>query len=1349
MSKKTYRIYKAGGANDGRIMNPTAQFLARAQEGIQQPSQDEMQMMQQQQQQQLMQLIQAYSQIMQSSPEEVMQELQQSSPENQQILIEEMTQVVQQEMAQQEQPVEQQQPMERGGYVKMRMKELKEAEEGLEQESSSVPTINDTPDGREAFVSEFTDAVKMSASDAAMRKQAEEEFDSGNIPMARYGIGKSKRNTRQRNRRAVRKTDRESDMYSRPDRRLLRRGLREGDFTREEMLRGDNVLGKAGYPFVAPPGSTPVQSEEELLYTPEQVFEMLPMNRATPEEEDVQTTEAPEEAVEEAPGKNVTQPKGDPYEYKNEDGVLYTRKKGSKNWIKVDPESKAGKAIRKNVYGEEGVSSPESKKKESKSPSLKEIQDAKKKVGLPTVVDIINKNAAEAFDFSTSAGDGNASFEDIQSLYASMGKQDPTQRGPSSPENLAKPSGRVDMLDKDWIMGTALAPAYGTSLIPKWAPTGSAVPSVISSGARTALPKGQTLLNFGQKALAKGQNLLNPGQKLIQAPAGTQFSLFEEGGEMDLPEARFGRQQRMLNRFLRRQNRRTPMGFGMNQFGIPSSGLNMITPYGVAGSKGMQKNAQGSQGMFPGDFHMSTKYGIFGRPRRVDIDYTGSMPFNFMSPLMTGFFGQGFPTNTAYGGRYQSGIRYEDPITTVAKVINEDQTTTDAEKQTEKRNQNDGKSKGKSKGSSKKSESTETASSGPNRFISRSGIRGESPLEAVGLPSVMDVINKNAGGLESSYRNADGSYIVDESRPIIPSELAVGRSAIDMVGPAMTPGRTAAAQGVTGLTKLLGQGSAAPKALGAGQRIVKGGKDYLDAVSKLKPAAQKMLNPGQKLLEAPGGTQFTLFQPGGFVDPNDAGYGNPDLYKFISGGMDQADIDYMNSKDVTDGYMAQDGLEVYQDKGEVKDTFDPRYSSPVNQRFNNNYGYNMNQGYYGGRPIDSHRPDMGTYGSPNPNYFPQQGFPMPGVGYPGGYGGYGGYGRQQYPMQSANPMGMLAGSAFGNTYGFRGAGQPKIFNRAGSYWTQTGFPGQPVDMSRLTSAKFKGRQGLFGPRGKAEFTFGTSGDGKQSTDPLITLDKNKGSMIEGPASQDEGSGYMTNRQFARDQFDKNPNMLRKDKRALRRDLNRGMTQLEYLDRQADVKSMENKPDAGNTMPSGTGSKSFATEKVSEPMEIMDGSGQMRKQGPGVQSMPLRPADQIQTGGYDAPTEPAAGAPLPQDYPQVQPTYSFGQTPRYSAPSTPTPTPAAPGSTAPSESLDEPDYQQMDSYWDNYYKNQPSNPNVVQPSQPTGTKYYGVNKEFTDAVGMAYGGEYEEGGEYDLTEAEIALIMQAGGMVEYV
>ena len=270
MSKKTYRIYKAGGAQDGKVLNPTAQFLARAEEGMQQSSQDEMQMMQQQQQK-LMQLINAYSQEIQASPEDVMQQLQESEPEEQQILIQEMQQVVQQgEMPAQEQP------MGKGGYVKKRLKELKKAKKGIQQEDSSVPTINDIPNGREAFVSDFTDAVKNSADDALLKKQAEDEYENisagENLPMERYGRGRARRQEKQGDRRAVRQIDRESDMYSRPDRRLLRRGLRNDDFTREEMLRGDNVLGKAGAPYMAPPGSTPIQSEEELLYTPEQVL---------------------------------------------------------------------------------------------------------------------------------------------------------------------------------------------------------------------------------------------------------------------------------------------------------------------------------------------------------------------------------------------------------------------------------------------------------------------------------------------------------------------------------------------------------------------------------------------------------------------------------------------------------------------------------------------------------------------------------------------------------------------------------------------------------------------------------------------------------------------------------------------------------------------------------------------------------------------------------------------------------------------------------------------------------------------------------------------------------------------
>ena len=52
MAKKKYRIYKAGGVQQGRVMNPTAKFLAKAQMGMQQPSPEEMAMMEQQAMQQ-------------------------------------------------------------------------------------------------------------------------------------------------------------------------------------------------------------------------------------------------------------------------------------------------------------------------------------------------------------------------------------------------------------------------------------------------------------------------------------------------------------------------------------------------------------------------------------------------------------------------------------------------------------------------------------------------------------------------------------------------------------------------------------------------------------------------------------------------------------------------------------------------------------------------------------------------------------------------------------------------------------------------------------------------------------------------------------------------------------------------------------------------------------------------------------------------------------------------------------------------------------------------------------------------------------------------------------------------
>ena len=91
MSKKKYRIYKAGGAQQGSMMNPTAQFLARAQQGMQQPSPEEMAMMEQQamqqqqggQDQMMQQLVSAIGQAMQNGaqPEEVVAKLLQNQVE--------------------------------------------------------------------------------------------------------------------------------------------------------------------------------------------------------------------------------------------------------------------------------------------------------------------------------------------------------------------------------------------------------------------------------------------------------------------------------------------------------------------------------------------------------------------------------------------------------------------------------------------------------------------------------------------------------------------------------------------------------------------------------------------------------------------------------------------------------------------------------------------------------------------------------------------------------------------------------------------------------------------------------------------------------------------------------------------------------------------------------------------------------------------------------------------------------------------------------------------------------------------------------------------------------------------
>ena len=225
MAKKKYRIYKAGGQK-GKLVNPTAKFLAKAQMGMQQPSpeqmqmmeqqamkqqgqpqmsEEEMMMMQQEQQEMLMLLIEEYSKLTQVNPEEIIAIIQEAKPEEQQVMIEQMSEVVQKANAgaeaQAEDPA---QTMSKGGYVNKRVRQLKKAQEGMEnsEQLSETPTINDTPDGRESLVQGFNSSLKNTAQDAVFKKQAQDEFDAG---YARLGGGGRERRRARRKQRQLRR----------------------------------------------------------------------------------------------------------------------------------------------------------------------------------------------------------------------------------------------------------------------------------------------------------------------------------------------------------------------------------------------------------------------------------------------------------------------------------------------------------------------------------------------------------------------------------------------------------------------------------------------------------------------------------------------------------------------------------------------------------------------------------------------------------------------------------------------------------------------------------------------------------------------------------------------------------------------------------------------------------------------------------------------------------------------------------------------------------------------------------------------------------------------------------------
>ena len=488
-------------------------------------------------------------------------------------------------------------------------------------------------------------------------------------------------------------------------------------------------------------------------------------------------------------------------------------------------------------------------------------------------------------------------------------------------------------------------------------------------------------------------------------------------------------------------------------------------------------------------------------------------------------------------------------------------------------------------------------------------------------------------------------------------------------------------------------------------------------------SGQKMLGSGQKMIGSPG-AQLRLFQPGGFVDANDPAYGNPDLYKFISGGIDQADIDYFNSKDVTDDYMhggipkAQDGLEAYNKwrNQNAESQALSEYNRYMNRTDENgkqnmmNYTANTDDPVYN-KILQGYQPSMGQFDnqrSRNSNYFPQQGypggynipqgFPMPAAGYPGGYGRRRGMGA----------LGQLGSAVFGNSMGYGQLGRQPIFTPRGQYWKQTKGAGVPMDMSKLSRLQAQYKQGLLGPKGKVIMDF------QQAADNARSGMKGQAAKLEGLQEQGEAQGSMSNRAFANKYGNKALGLGSKGQ--MRRALRRGdMTQEEYM------KAMsEGSPE--NSELSGVKSEALQEQLQSDPTEMsiedqkmygdmnFDSKGNMQlsrlevKQ-PGMLKGPEGPPNIIGSGG-----KPYASASGIVPLPIKQPTEFDADRWKFS--------------------------------------NNPEQGAGITYNEENVIKMYGGE--------YGYGGAYnpfrsgmKEGGVYDLTEDEIGLIMAAGGSVEYI
>ena len=252
MNKKRYKIYKMGG-QQGQVINPMAQFLAKAETGMempageQMPTEEEMAMMQQERpmmsdlmseiQESLDNNIELEDIVIEKindgvsadSLQEVFIELgvpesaikeafdyavQMLQPQEQQPSEEELMAMQQQQMPEEEMPAEQP-PMGRAGYIKQR---LKEAEEGMSVEQSNLNLAAEDNVNNVSNLLKFTQENKMA-------NEFGNEYDEM-MMMPEARLGREARRERREDRREDRMERREARRDARDERQAVRQAGR-------------------------------------------------------------------------------------------------------------------------------------------------------------------------------------------------------------------------------------------------------------------------------------------------------------------------------------------------------------------------------------------------------------------------------------------------------------------------------------------------------------------------------------------------------------------------------------------------------------------------------------------------------------------------------------------------------------------------------------------------------------------------------------------------------------------------------------------------------------------------------------------------------------------------------------------------------------------------------------------------------------------------------------------------------------------------------------------------------------------------------------------------------------------